>query len=55
MELVEFYEEIGVQSLLRVSKLVITLHLYRKENPDTLAIVIIDQTYLCVSVVDKPL
>jgi hypothetical protein len=53
--LVEFYNKISVQSLLRVSKLVITLHLYRKENPDTLTIVVINQTFLCVFLVDEPL
>jgi hypothetical protein len=38
-----------------VSELVVILHLHWKENPDTLAIVIINQTSLCVCVVDKPL
>jgi hypothetical protein len=55
MVLIKVDDEIGVQSLFRVSELVIILHLYRKENPDTLAIVVIDQELLCVCVVDEPL
>jgi hypothetical protein len=47
--------EIDIQSLFQVSDLVIILHLYRKENPDTLAIVIVDQALLCVHVVDQTL
>jgi hypothetical protein len=42
MALIEFHNEISVQSLLRVSKLVILLDLHRKENSDTPTIVIID-------------
>jgi hypothetical protein len=48
-------DEIGVQSLFGISKLVIILHFYQKENPDTLVIVIIDQELLCVYVADEPL
>jgi hypothetical protein len=53
--LIEVYEEIDVHSLLWVSDLIINMHLYQKENPDTLAIVIVDQALLCVHVVDEPL
>jgi hypothetical protein len=55
MALIKVDDEIGTQSLFRVFELVIIMHLYRKENPDTLAIVIIDQALLCVHVVDEPL
>jgi hypothetical protein len=50
MVLIKFDNEINVQSLFRVSKLVIILHLYWKENPDTLTIDVINQTLLRVSV-----
>jgi hypothetical protein len=55
MVLVDIYDEIGAQSLLWVSKFVLTLHLYRKENPNTLTIDVVNQTFLCVHVVDEPL
>jgi hypothetical protein len=55
MFLIEVYNKIGVKPLLWVSELVVILHFHRKENPDTLAIVVINQTSLCVHVVDKPL
>jgi hypothetical protein len=48
-------DEIGVQSLFGVSNLVIILHFYWKENPDALAIVVIDQELMCVCVADEPL
>jgi hypothetical protein len=53
--LIEAYNKIGVQPLLWLSELVVILNLHWKENPDTLAIVVINQTSLCVSVIDKPL
>jgi hypothetical protein len=42
MALIEFHEEINVQSLLRVSKLVIILDLHSKEKSDRPTIVIVD-------------
>jgi hypothetical protein len=42
MALVEFFNEINVQSLLSVSKLVILLDLHQKENPDTPTPVVVD-------------
>jgi hypothetical protein len=55
MALIKFDDEIGVQSLFRVSELVVIMHLYQKENPDTLTIVIIDQELLCLRVVNETL
>ena len=54
MFIIESYNKIGVQLLLWVSELVVILHFHQKENPDTLAIVVINQTSLCVCVVDNP-
>jgi hypothetical protein len=54
MELIELYDEISVQSLLRVSKLVIVLDLHWNEYSDTLSIVITNKTFLCVRVVNEP-
>jgi hypothetical protein len=55
MFLVEAHNKIGVQPLLWLSELVLIMNLHWKENPDTLTIVFINQTYLCFSVIDKPL
>ena len=55
MFLIEYYNKIGVQWLLWIFEIVVILNLHWKENLDTLTIVVIDQTYLCVIVVDKPL
>jgi hypothetical protein len=42
MVLVKFHQEIGIESLLWVSKLVVLLDLHQKENFDTSTIFIID-------------
>jgi hypothetical protein len=53
--LINFDDKIGVQSLFRVFGLVIILHLYWKENPNTFSIFIVDQAFLGVCVVNNPL
>jgi hypothetical protein len=53
MFLIEYYDKIDVHPLLRDSELVVILHHHWKEKSDTLAIVIINQTSVCVGVVDK--
>ena len=55
MVLIKVDEEIDVQSLFQVSELVIILHLYWKENLDTLSIDVINQILMCVHVIDDPL
>jgi hypothetical protein len=55
MAFVELNDEIYIHPLLEVSEFVVFLDLYRKEHSDTLTIVIIDQVFLCVCVVNEPL
>jgi hypothetical protein len=54
MVFIKFDDKISIQSLFRVSELVIILHLHREEKPNTLAIVIVDHELLCVHVADEP-
>jgi hypothetical protein len=53
MFLIETYDKIRVHPLLWLSELVVFMNLHWKENPDTPTIVIINKTYLCVSVIYK--
>jgi hypothetical protein len=54
MELIELYHEVRVELLLWVPELIILLDLCREEKFDTSTILIVDQAFLPICVVDEP-
>jgi hypothetical protein len=55
MELINIYHEVHVGPLLWVPELIGLLDFYREENTDAPTILIIDQEFLPICVVDEPL
>jgi len=54
MFFIETQNKISVQPLLWIFDLVVILNFHWEEKPDTLVVVVINQTSLCVSVINNP-
>jgi hypothetical protein len=55
MEFIELHQEVYVELLLRILELVVFLDLCREEKSDTPTILIVNQTFIPVCMVDEPL
>jgi hypothetical protein len=55
MEFIENHHEVYVEMLLWICELLVFMYLYREKNFDAPSILIVNQTFLLICVVDEPL